>query len=255
MKELIKFIFNDIIKNKIILAYTCFLFITGMVLFSLEENSGKAILGILNIILIIAPLISLIFTTIQYYNSYEFIELVLAQPLTRKTVIFSEYIAINLALNLALCLGLGIPFLIFQPGVEAIWLLITSVFLTLSYSAIALFVSVIIRDKAKGIGIALLIWFYFNLIYDGIILLILFTFSEYPLEKITLGLVALNPIDLARISVMLRLDISALMGYTGALYKDFFGSQAGLMFSLGCLFFWIAIPLWAAIRLFRKKDL
>jgi Cu-processing system permease protein len=77
------------------------------------------------------------------------------------------------------------------------------------------------KDKARGIGAALLLWFYFALIYDGIVLLILFTFSDYPLEKLTLLLSALNPIDLGRIFIMLKMDISALMGYTGALYEDF----------------------------------
>jgi hypothetical protein len=64
-----------------------------------------------------------------------------------------------------------------------------------------------------------MIWFYFALIYDGLILLILFSFSDYPLEKITLLLSALNPIDLGRISIMLKMDVSALMGYTAPYTK------------------------------------
>jgi Cu-processing system permease protein len=39
------------------------------------------------------------------------------------------------------------------------------------------------------------------------------------MEKFTLLLSALNPIDLGRIFMMLKMDVSALMGYTGALYK------------------------------------
>ncbi|NOT38343.1 MAG: ABC transporter permease subunit [Saprospiraceae bacterium] len=255
MKELILFTIKDIIKNKVIIAYTLFLLVTTLVLFSLEDNSGKAILGILNTILIVTPIITLIFTTIQYYNSYEFIELILSQPISRISVIISEYVAINIALIMAVAAGMGIPLLIFSPEKEALWLLMISVFLTLSCSAIALLISVYIRDKAKGIGTSLLIWFYFNFIYDGIILLILFTFSEYPLEKPTLALIALNPIDLARVTVMLQLDISALMGYTGALYKDFFGSMTGIFFSMGCFALWIIIPLWITIVHFGKKDL
>jgi hypothetical protein len=33
---------------------------------------------------------------------------------------------------------------------------------------------------------------------------------------VTLTLIAFNPVDLARIIMLLQLDISALMGYTGA---------------------------------------
>jgi Cu-processing system permease protein len=93
------------------------------------------------------------------------------------------------------------------------------------------------------------------LIYDGLILLILFNFSDYPLEKITLLLSALNPIDLGRISIMLKMDVSALMGYTGALYKDFFGSGTGILFTVGIMLLWIIVPLWWALRVFKKKDL
>jgi Cu-processing system permease protein len=100
-----------------------------------------------------------------------------------------------------------------------------------------------------------LVWFYFSLIYDGLVLLLLFTFSDYPVEKFTLLLSSVNPVDLARIFVMLRLDVSALMGYTGATYKDFFGSSTGTLFSGGILMLWAVIPLWLAIRAFRKKDL
>lgn len=69
------------------------------------------------------------------------------------------------------------------------------------------------------------------------------------------GLVALNPVDLARIIILLQLDISALMGYTGAFYKNFFGSHLGILFSTGVLFIWIFLPLAMATRIFAKKDL
>ena len=84
---------------------------------------------------------------------------------------------------------------------------------------------------------------------------IIFSFSDYPIEKLTLGLVALNPVDLARIIMLLELDISALMGYTGAFYKNFFGSSWGIIFSTAVLFIWIAFPLALATRIFSKKDL
>ena len=85
--------------------------------------------------------------------------------------------------------------------------------------------------------------------------LVLFSFSDYPMEKFTLFLSALNPIDLARIFIMLKMDVSALMGYTGALYQDFFGSGSGILFTVGIMFLWIVLPLYGALRTFRKKDL
>jgi hypothetical protein len=38
---------------------------------------------------------------------------------------------------------------------------------------------------------------------------------------------ALNPIDLGRILFLMKFDIAALMGYTGAVFQRFFGSGLG----------------------------
>jgi len=221
----------------------------------MEEDSSKAMLSLMNIILIVLPLVSLVFTTIHYYNSYEFIELMLSQPLSRKRILLSEFAGISLSLLSAFFIGVGIPVLLYAASDTGMAILFTGAALTLVFTSIAFFASVIARDKAKGIGAALLLWFYFTLIYDGIVLLILFSFSDYPLEKFTLLISALNPIDLGRIFIMLKMDVSALMGYTGALYKDFFGSGTGLLFTIGIMTLWIIIPLWLAVRKFKKKDL
>jgi len=51
------------------------------------------------------------------------------------------------------------------------------------------------------------------------------------------------------------MDVSALMGYTGAIYKDFFGSSLGLLYTLGIMLLWSVVPLWLSTIAFRKKDL
>lgn len=255
MLKLSRYVLYDILRNKVVIAYTVFLFIVSFSLFQLEENNSKAILSLLNIALIVVPLISMIFTTIHYYNSYEFIELMLSQPLSRTSILLSEYTGVALSLLSAFFTGVGIPVLLFAFDETGLALLFTGGALTLIFTSIAFLASVKARDKARGIGSALLLWFYFALIYDGLVLLILFSFSEYPMEKFTLLLSALNPIDLGRIFIMLKMDVSALMGYTGALYKDFFGSGTGIIFTVTILLIWIVLPLCWALASFKKKDL
>ena len=195
MLKLSRYVLYDILRSKVVIAYTLFLFIVSFCLFQLEENNSKAILSLLNIVLIVVPLISMIFTTIHYYNSYEFIELMLSQPLSRTRILLSEYGGVALSLLSAFFIGIGIPVLLFAFDATGIALLFTGGALTLVFTSIAFLASVKARDKARGIGSALLLWFYFALIYDGLVLLILFSFSEYPMEKFTLLLSALNPID------------------------------------------------------------
>src|SRR5688572_6343283 len=228
MLKISKYVLYDILRNKVVLAYTIFLFVVSMSLFQMEENSGKAVLSLLNIVLIVVPLISMIFSTIHWYNSYEFIELMLTQPVSRNKVLLSEYSGISTSLLAAFLLGTGIPVMIYNFNETGIALIAVGMILTLVFTSIAFLASVKSKDKARGIGAALLLWFYFALIYDGLVLLVLFAFSDYPMEKATLLLSSLNPIDLGRIYLMLQMDVSALMGYTGATYKEFFGGSLGL---------------------------
>ncbi|HNT51478.1 MAG TPA: ABC transporter permease subunit, partial [Cyclobacteriaceae bacterium] len=167
----------------------------------------------------------------------------------------SEYIAVATSLCLAFVIGVGFPFALYGAWQSISTLLVTGIFLTLVFVSLAFFSSVLTRDKAKAIGVALLFWFYFSLIYDGLLLWVIYTFSDYPLEKLTLTLIAFNPIDLARIIMLLQLDISALMGYTGAFYKNFFGSNMGIFFSASLLMLWVFWPILVSMRIFSKKDL
>jgi Cu-processing system permease protein len=255
MLKISKYVLYDIVRNKVTIAYTLFLLLVSLGLFQMEENPSKAVLSLLNIVLIVVPLISLVFTTINWYNSYEFVELMLTQPISRKKVILSEYIGTSTSLLSAFIIGVGIPILLYQPDNTGLSLILIGCLLTLVFTSIAFLSSVQSKDKSRGIGVALMLWFYFALIFDGLLMMILFAFSDYPMEKFTLILSSLNPIDLGRIFIMLQIDISALMGYTGATYKEFFGSSLGLFYTIGIMLIWIAAPLLLAIRSFDKKDL
>ena len=255
MMKIAKYVLLDILRNRFVLLYTFFLLLVTLSMFSLEGNSEKAILSLLNIILMVVPLVSIIFTTTHFFNSYEFVELLLSQPIDRKSIFLSEYAAVSLALCLAYTLGVGVPITFFSWGTDTVYLILSGILLTLVFVSLAFTASVLTRDKAKGIGIALLFWFYFTLIYDGFIMYVIYAFSDYPLDKVTLALVSLNPVDLARIIILLKLDISALMGYTGAFYKQFFGSYMGMLYSFLLLLVWCILPLVFSLRKFQKKDI
>jgi len=238
-----------------VIAYALLLFIFAYSLFYLEGDPSKSVLSLLNIILLLVPLVSIIFGTIHFYNSREFIEMLLAQPMSRRSIFFSEFLGLSLSLSFALLFGVGIPAVIFGFDSNSFFLILIGILLTFIFVAISIWSAVITSDKAKGIGISLLLWFYFAILFDGIVLLVLFYFSDYPMEKVMITLTALNPIDLGRILMLLRLDISALMGYTGAVFQKFLGTSLGTITSLSLLILWSLIPLYFGNRYFRKKDL
>lgn len=255
MTRIIQYVLYDILRTRFMLLYTALLFISTLAMFQIDNDPSKVVMSLLNIVLMVIPLVGIVFTTIHFYNSYEFIELMLAQPVDRKVIFLGEYIAVACSLSIAFLLGCGIPILLYGATPAAITLLCCGTVLTLVFVSLAFLAAVLTRDKAKAIGVALLFWFYFSLIYDGFLLWFVYAFSDYPLEKITLTLIALNPVDLARVIMLLQLDISALMGYTGAFYKAFFGSNTGIILSTALLALWIAIPCYLSLRIFSKKDL
>lgn len=246
---------TDILRNRIVLLYTVFLFLTSFSMFSLEDNTSKGLLSLLNIILIIIPLVNIIFSTIYVYNSAEFIELLVSQPLKRKTIWLSLFTGLSAAMSLAFIIGAGIPVLIYQANTIGFMMIAMGVLLSIIFTAIAMLAAVKTRDKAKGIGVAILLWLYFSLLFDGIVLFLLFQFADYPMEKPMIGIAALNPVDLGRILILLQMDVSAMMGYTGAIFKDFFGTVTGVGFSFAVLLLWITIPAWLSTRKFNRKDL
>lgn len=255
MINIIKYNLHDIFRNRVVISYTVFLFLVSVSFFNLDENPVKGVMSLLNIVLIVLPMVSIIFSTIHQYNSSEFTELLLAQPIKRKTIILSQFLSLSISMCTAVIIGIGIPVLMYYPTEAGIMLVLSAVLLTLVFISFAVLTSVIARDKSRGIGMSILLWFFFALIYDGLLLWIVFSFSDYPLEQPILILTALNPVDLARILVLLKLDLSALMGYTGALYRKFFGSDTGMILSAIILMLWIIIPVFFATRTFIKKDL
>jgi len=253
MKKIIKYVIIDILRNKIVLAYTVFLLLLSFSIFNLEDNSAKGLLSLLNIVLIIVPLVSILFASIYVYNSAEFLELLVSQPLKRNTIWLSIFI--GLACSLTLAFFVGIPVLLYEFTATGITMLLVGLLLTIIFVAIAMLATVNTRDKAKGIGVAILLWLYFSILFDGLVLFLLFQFADYPLEKAMIGISAFNPIDLSRILVLLKMDVSALMGYTGAVFKDFFGTTTGLIIAILVLMFWSIIPVWLSVRKFNRKDL
>lgn len=242
-------------RNRIVIVYTLVLFILSFSIFTFEDSATKGVLSLLNLLLFIVPLVSLIFSTIYLYNSSEFIELLVSQPLKRQSIWMSMFVGLISALCLAFLIGVGIPVLLFAAMPVGFILAACGCVLSIIFVAIALWAAVRIRDKAKGIGLAIIVWLYFALLFDALVLFMLFQFADYPIEKGMVAVSMLNPIDISRILILLQVDISAMMGYTGAIFRNFFGTSMGLLITAAVLILWAFIPTWLSVRHFKKKDL
>ncbi len=259
MLKILKYGFFDLMRSRWSYIYFLFYLSLGFILLFLNQDVSKAVITLLNIILVLTPLIGTLFGVMYYYNSREFTELLLAQPIKRRNIFLGQYLGIALSLSLSLVLGLGIPFLaygIFQSAeiFNFFTLILIGAMLTFIFVALAFGLALIFEDKIKGFGLAIVTWLLFAVIYDGLFLILLLVFDDYPLDKFALFATVFNPIDLSRILILLKLDISALLGYTGAVFQNFFGTSFGLFFSITLLGFWIVIPVLFILYKSKRKD-
>jgi Cu-processing system permease protein len=259
MLKILKYCFYDLIRSRWSYVYFLFYLALGFVLLFLNNDLSKAVITLMNIIIVLVPLIGTIFGVMYYYNSKEFTELLLAQPIKRSSIFLGQYFGVAGSLTLSLVVGLGIPFILYgllqsNAIFDFFLLLATGAFLTLIFTALSYNIAISNENRIKGFGYAVLLWLFMAVIYDGLFLLSLIVFEEYPLDTFTLGAIMFNPIDLSRTLILLKLDISALLGYTGALFRQFFGTGTGFLISMGMLVLWTLLPLWRLVYISKKKD-
>ncbi|NLN26166.1 MAG: ABC transporter permease subunit [Bacteroidetes bacterium] len=259
MLKILKYSFYDLMRSRWSYVYFLFYLLLGVVLLFLNNDLNKAVITLMNVIIMLVPLIGTIFGVMYYYNSREFTELLLAQPIKRSSIFLGQYLGVATSLMMSLVVGLGIPFVFY--GVfysDAIWdfilLLIAGAFLTFIFTALAFVIGLSNENRIKGFGYAILVWLFLAVIYDGIFLMSLIYFEDYPLDTFSLGAVLLNPVDLSRVLILLKLDISALLGYTGAVFHKFFGTNMGLILSFVMLTVWVAVPAFFIWRISKRKD-
>jgi Cu-processing system permease protein len=258
-RKILGYQLRDIARNRWLLVYAVVLLVLTETLFRLGGDAGRAMLSLLNLVLILVPLVALAFGTLYLYGAREFIELLLAQPVGRGAMFAGLWGGLTLPLAAALVGGVGIPFLLHAgdgpvPARALVLLLGTGVLLTASFTALAFLIALRFEDRARGFGMALLLWLGCAVLYDGLVLLAITLFAAYPLESPLLVAALFNPLDLGRILLLLNFDISALMGYTGAVFQRFFGTGLGVVVAATALLAWTAVPLALGARRFGRRD-
>ncbi len=255
MNKIVKLIALDNLRGRVVILYFLILAVMSFTSLMLQDNASKATLTVLNIMLFIVPLMSLCYPVIYLYNSHEFLVMMLSQPLKRSRLWSSFYLGVSGGLLSAFLLGTGLPALIFLPPHLSIMLVIAGTAITLTFVSLAFLITMFTSDKARGIGAALLLWLCLTMIWDSLCLYGMFLLEDWPVEKPVMALLMLNPLDLARFQVILQTDAAAMMGYSGAAFKEFLGATGGIIVSTMLMMVWIFLPFGWSSKKFSKKDL
>ena len=259
MLTVLKYSFFDLLRSRWTYLYFLFFLVAATTLLYLSSGTSVAVISMMNLEIILIPLVSIMFGTIYYYQNADFNKLLLSLPIKRSKVFLGQYLGIVASLGFSFVLGISIPFIVYGIFYTSYWddflyLLIVGVILTTIFLSLSFLIGVNNTNKMKGFGLSILTWFMLAVIYDGIVLFVLFLMEQYPLEKITLILTILNPIDLGRTFIMLQSDQAALLGFTGAVFRNFFGTKTGISVISFVSLLWVGIPLYYNIKKFKMKD-
>ncbi|MBV6522422.1 MAG: hypothetical protein MNPFHGCM_02570 [Gemmatimonadaceae bacterium] len=262
MKDILKIVryeLANVARNRWVIAYAVFFFVVSDVLLRLGGDAPRALLSLLNVVILLIPLVTIVFGTIYWHSSREFTELLLTQPVERRAIFHGLFAGLVVPLSAAFVLGVSVP-LVLHRAIDAqtvtplLLMLGSGVALTAIFGAIAVLIGGLVDDRLRGLGIALGTWLLLTVAYDGLVMAASVMFADYPLEGPMLALTFLNPIDLARVLLVLRFDIAALMGYTGAVFLQWLGGVRGTVLAAAGLLAWTLVPGLLALRAFKRKD-
>lgn len=250
---------RDVLRSRWLLAYALFFLAATEIILQVVGNDAHALVNLVSLVLGIVPLANVLFGTVYLYQSRDFIELLLAQPMRRGELFTGLYVGLALPLSAALALALLIPFAVHGIGPDVqrgtiAAVLVAGILLTGIFLAVALAIAVRIEDRIKGFAVAVLTWLAVSVVYDGLVLVASSVFADYPLERPLLVAMLGNPVDLARVFMLLELDATALMGYTGAVFQRFFGTVLGVTTAVVALVVWVALPYWVGRQAFARRD-
>jgi Cu-processing system permease protein len=250
---------RDVMRSRWLAAYAGFFWLVTEGLLRFAGGDARVVLSLASIVLYVVPLVALVFGTVYLYNARDFTELLLAQPVGRKSLYHGLYGGLVAPLCAAPMLGIAVPFLFrgSTAGAPAAMLAAlggAAIVLTLVFSAIAFCIALACTDRLRGLGAAIGVWMLGAIVYDGLVMAVVAAFEGHPLEGPMLALTLANPFDLARVALLLQLDVSALMGYTGAVFQQWLGGGMGSLIAAGALLAWAFAPAWLGLRAFTTKD-
>ena len=242
-------------------------FVLGLSFFGLAQSGevgftgfARVTLSLLNLVLFVVPLVGLLQGVTSVTGSAESLSLLLAQPVSRTEVLAGKFAGVASAIAVAQLLGLGGGGLVvaLNAGPDHLggFAVLCGVSLALAVLSVAtaLALASLWPDRLRATGAALALWLVMVVAYDLAVLGITTTFRGVGLQAILLPALLLNPVDLGRVLVTMAVGRGALFGPTAAVLVRSLGTAPGIAAALVALLVQTAVPLWLALRVFRRRD-
>ncbi len=221
---------------------------------------SSTIASLSSLAVFLIPLIALLLAYDSFVGEQESgtLLLLLSYPITHRQLLLGKFLGQGAIISLANCLGFGSAavWLAIQADTQQVittfGLFITSsILLGLIFISIAYLISLSVSEKSKAAGLALLIWFFFVLVFDLSLLAILVGIEDSVTQTGLVRLMMFNPADLFRLVNLSNLDTSDINGVLAVAIN----SSLSLTSLLSLMMLWILLPLSGALFIFKGKRL
>lgn len=218
--------------------------------------------SLLSLVLYVIPLIALTMGTLSFTSERSVSELLFAQPVTRTEILLGKLAGLFASMVTATLIGFGAGGLVIAiragsegagryPVFVALSLLLALAFLSLSGLVAFLF-----QRKARAFGVTLILWFFFVVFYDLLVIGGSLLLKERTANVFIFASLFGNPVDMVRVASLIVLDGKEIFGVAGGALVRFLGGETtSLLLLLGGLLLWIVIPFLASCHLLKRQDI
>ncbi len=167
---------RSVLRNRGVLVFGVGTLLLTEIVLRLTGSAPRALSALLNLVLLVVPLVTTMAGIISWHESREFNELLLTQPVRRRSLFVALYLALVLPLAVVFALGLLLPMAWHRViGPETSGLLLSTVgggvALTFVFGGLALLIGSLFRTRERSvqlmIGLAMPILFVAGLAWPG----------------------------------------------------------------------------------------
>lgn len=221
---------------------------------------SSTIASLASLAVFLIPLIALLVSYDSFVGEQESgtLLLLLTYPLSKTQLLLGKFVGQGSIIALATLIGFGASaaLLSYQQGTEEVIpafavFIGSAILLGLSFTALAYSISLLVNEKSKAAGMALILWFFFALVFDmGLLALLVGTEDLISQQGLT-QLMMLNPADVFRLVNFAGLDNTDINGAMAVAIQS--SVSLSELFLLSAL--WVVVPLVSAIIIFRTSKI
>ena len=223
------------------------------------ENFSRTTASLLNLCLLLAPLVALSLGAGAIAGERErgTLTYLLSQPVSRRELLLGKFAGLLISIGLATIAGFGlagIPIAVYGSAMDAgtyLVFLLLVLALVAVMTSLGLVASVVSSTRAQALGLAMLVWFVFVLLFD---LLLIGVVSATSLSGAGLLLALLaNPVEVVRVLAIIHLEPDLeILGPFGGFVLERLGVGGATAVLATALLAWVSVPVAAAMMLFDR---